>query len=252
MTIQGSPERLLDSVLPHEVTHMIFASHFRQPVPRWADEGGATSVEHATEKDKHHKMLVQFLQTGRGIAFSQMFTMTEYPQDVMPLYAQGFSLAEYLIDAGGRQKFIAFLDDGMRSNDWNAAIRQHYTMADLGVLQTTWLAWVRQGSPLRQPARPATGESLASAGAQPWPTPNLILRLNRDGTPRTALSPAAPPAAAVPASASNASAVADSSSGWHAPGVAALAIPLTPSGVLPQARPVSEQVAHPQSVVNGQ
>ena len=45
MTIQGSRERLLDSVLPHEITHMVFASHFRQPLPRWADEGGATSVE---------------------------------------------------------------------------------------------------------------------------------------------------------------------------------------------------------------
>lgn len=38
MTIQGSEERILDSVLPHEVTHTIFASHFRQPLPRWADE----------------------------------------------------------------------------------------------------------------------------------------------------------------------------------------------------------------------
>ena len=39
MSIQGSHERLIDSVLPHEVTHTIFASHFRQPLPRWADEG---------------------------------------------------------------------------------------------------------------------------------------------------------------------------------------------------------------------
>ncbi|HEY5314943.1 MAG TPA: hypothetical protein VIK18_20595, partial [Pirellulales bacterium] len=30
MNIQGSLERVLDSVLPHEVTHTIFASHFRQ------------------------------------------------------------------------------------------------------------------------------------------------------------------------------------------------------------------------------
>jgi hypothetical protein len=37
MTIQGSEQRVLDSVLPHEVTHTIFASHFRQPLPRWAD-----------------------------------------------------------------------------------------------------------------------------------------------------------------------------------------------------------------------
>ena len=35
MTIQGSQERILDSVLPHEITHMVFASRFRRPLPRW-------------------------------------------------------------------------------------------------------------------------------------------------------------------------------------------------------------------------
>ena len=44
MTIQGSEERILDSVLPHEITHTIFATHFRQPLPRWADEGACTTV----------------------------------------------------------------------------------------------------------------------------------------------------------------------------------------------------------------
>ena len=32
MKIFGTPERLLDSVLPHEITHTIFATHFRRPV----------------------------------------------------------------------------------------------------------------------------------------------------------------------------------------------------------------------------
>ena len=41
MHIEGPLERLLSSVLPHEVAHTVFAYHFRQPLPRWADEGGA-------------------------------------------------------------------------------------------------------------------------------------------------------------------------------------------------------------------
>src|SRR5690606_7036412 len=45
MTIQGSRERIMDSVLPHEISHTIFACHFRRPLPRWADEGMATLVE---------------------------------------------------------------------------------------------------------------------------------------------------------------------------------------------------------------
>ena len=194
MTIQGSAERVLDSVLPHEITHMIFASHFRRPLPRWADEGGATSVEHPSEKAKHQQMLVQFLHTGRGIAFNQMFAMTEYPPDVMPLYAQGYSLAEYLIEQGGRRKYVQFLATACTTNDWAAAVQRSLRrqrpgraaehLAGLGApgLAATW-----------QP-RASRATALAAVGCRrcrPRPEPNLIYRLRKDGaTWLPGLSPA--------------------------------------------------------------
>ena len=181
MTIQGSPQRVLDSVLPHEVTHMIYASHFRQPLPRWADEGGATTVENISERTKYQRMLDQFLRTGRGIAFGKMFAMTEYPPDVMPLYAQCYSLAEYLIQIGGRRKYIEFLDDGLKNKDWSAAVERNYGVKDLGQLQNTWLAWVKQGSPPLtpgniQPAAGASPEMLAANSAAGRLEPNSIYR----------------------------------------------------------------------------
>src|SRR5947207_1340835 len=72
MTIQGSLVRILDSVLPHEVTHTVFATHFRQPLPRWADEGACTTVEDYSERSKQQTMLIEFLRTNRGIPFSRM------------------------------------------------------------------------------------------------------------------------------------------------------------------------------------
>jgi hypothetical protein len=190
MSIQGSAERILDSVLPHEITHMIYASHFRQPLPRWADEGGATSVEHASEKNKHRTMLIEFLRTGRGIAFSQMFVMSDYPRDIMPLYAQGYSLAEFLIQTGGRQKYIEFLGDGLQGDDWSGAIQRHYGIRDLSALQNTWLAWVQQGSPALKPREvqpPAAGEMLAANDRRPRPEPNLIYRVRDKQSPATPL-----------------------------------------------------------------
>lgn len=147
MSIQGTPERILDSVLPHEITHTIFATHFGQPLPRWADEGACTTVEHPTEKQKQHQMLLEFLTTGRGIAFNQMFAMREYPADIMPLYSQGFSLARYLIAQGGKPKFVQYVGDGLQWNNWTAATRKHYGYESLSELQIQWLDWVRQGSP---------------------------------------------------------------------------------------------------------
>ncbi|MBM4022403.1 MAG: hypothetical protein FJ284_09215 [Planctomycetes bacterium] len=147
MTIQGSEERILDSVLPHEITHTVFASHFRRPLPRWADEGACTTVEHPFERARQHKMLVEFLTTGRGIAFPEMFAMREYPPDVLPLYSQGYSLARFLIERGGRHKYVAFVGDGLARDDWAAALERHYGVGDIAKLQHIWLDWVRQGCP---------------------------------------------------------------------------------------------------------
>ncbi|MDZ4818434.1 MAG: hypothetical protein SGJ20_05615 [Planctomycetota bacterium] len=149
MKIFGSEARVLDSVLPHEVTHTIFATHFRQPLPRWADEGACTTVEHVSEKSKQHNLLINFLQTNRGIAFGQMFAMREYPADVLPLYAQGFSLARYLIDQGGKRKFVEYIGAGLEREQWAAVTKKYYGHANLADLQTTWLNWVKQGSPLQ-------------------------------------------------------------------------------------------------------
>lgn len=160
MTIQGSEQRILDSVLPHEVTHTIFASHFRQPLPRWADEGACTTVEHPSERARQHRMLIEFLTTGRGIAFPQMFAMREYPHDVLPLYAQGYSLARYLIERGGRRKYVDFVGHGLASGNWSEALQRFYGIADASQMQLVWLDWVRQGCP----APPAT---LAAASASP-------------------------------------------------------------------------------------
>ena len=165
MEIQGSRERVLDSVLPHEITHTIFASHFRQAVPRWADEGACTTVEHPSEIAKQERMLIEFLKSrpSRGIAFSQMFAMKEYPRDVLPLYAQGHSLARYLISQRGKRAFLEFLADGMQDENWPRAIREHYEYEHLLALQNSWMDWVKAGRPAIQLIEPAGQTVLASA-----------------------------------------------------------------------------------------
>jgi hypothetical protein len=151
MNIQGSRERVLDSVIPHEVTHTIFASYFRAPLPRWADEGACTTMEGPSEVAKQEHLLIQFLHTGHGIPFSEMFAMKEYPQDVMPLYSQGHSLAEWLIEDKGRAEFLKFLADGMKDEDWRRAVHDHYGFNDLYSMQNSWLEWVKAGRPQLAP-----------------------------------------------------------------------------------------------------
>src|SRR4051812_26200252 len=183
MNIQGSRERILDSVLPHEVTHTIFASHFRQPLPRWADEGACTTVEHPSEVSKQERNLLKFLKTGRGIPFSQMFAMKEYPSDVMPLYAQGHSLSEWLIESRGRQEFLEFLSDGMKDENWPRAVHEHYGFENLLTMQNSWNDWVKQGRPQLSPGTSPTGQlasNTRSAGRTSVPASQGVLRLQSE------------------------------------------------------------------------
>ncbi len=167
MSIQGSRERLLDSVLPHEVTHTIFATHFGRPLPRWADEGACTTVEHPSEIAKQEQFLMQFLRSSppRSIPFNRMFRMTEYPHDILPLYAQGHSVARYLIQQGGKRKFVDYVGRGMDTNNWDAATAEFFGYRDLSELQLDWIAWVADGSPV------AGVQQLASLGLGPKQAP---------------------------------------------------------------------------------
>lgn len=147
MRVQGSRERVLDSVLPHEITHTVFATHFRRPLPRWADEGACTTVEHPSEIGKQERMLIRFLKTGQGIPFHRMFALKEYPANVMPLYSQGHSVTTFLIERRGKKEFLEFLANGMAEERWEEAIREHYGHANLRELQDQWMQWVVSGRP---------------------------------------------------------------------------------------------------------
>tara|TARA_B100000700_G_scaffold45203_2_gene47192 strand:- start:13137 stop:14315 length:1179 start_codon:yes stop_codon:yes gene_type:complete len=167
MTLQGTRQRVLDSVLPHEISHAVFATHFGRPLPRWADEGACTTVEHDSEKKKQHSLLLRYLTTNRGIPFNQMLRMKEYPRDIMTLYSQGFSVSQYLIAYRGKRTFIKFLEHAMDNQDWDEAIRQYYPFQHASDLQTKWVSWVGQGSPQITPLRNQQNITLASAKSSP-------------------------------------------------------------------------------------
>ncbi|MFK7820563.1 MAG: hypothetical protein AB8G99_17720 [Planctomycetaceae bacterium] len=166
MRVQGSLERVLDSVVPHEVNHTIFASHFRRPLPRWADEGAATLFEHSSERTRQLRLLEQMQRQGRRYTLQQLLSMMEYPEDmqrVLTLYAQGYSLVDFLIQQGGRREFIRFLEDAGKMS-WEAAIRKRYDHRGIAALDENWNGWIMAGSPkLATPNQQAPGDEIAAA-----------------------------------------------------------------------------------------
>ena len=171
MQVQGSLERILDSVIPHEVNHTIFASYFRRPLPRWADEGAATLVEHDSERARQTRLLDQVIRTSRRIPLHDLLTIREYPKDmkdVLTLYAEGYSLADFLVQQkgnAGRATYLKFLQMAHETT-WEAAIRKYYRYESVAALEADWTQWILAGSP--QLVAPA-GTQLAQADRQTTP-----------------------------------------------------------------------------------
>ncbi len=157
MEIEGPLDRLIYSVLPHEVTHTVFAHYFGAPVPRWADEGGAVLSEDEIECSRHDTMVRQILNAGGALRLPRLFSLKDYPRDprnIGALYAEGFSVSKFLVGLGNRQTFLSFVAHGMQPNyGWDNAARTYYRFQNVSELEQAWLADLRNTR--KQPASAA-------------------------------------------------------------------------------------------------
>lgn len=161
MEIQGPLDRLIQSVLPHEITHTVFAYRFRCPVPRWADEGGSVLSEDDQERDTHDKLTRKILNEGRQIPLRRLLPMTEYPREVHCLYAQGYSVTDYLVKRSDRKTFLNFVGQAMNSG-WDNAIQSYYGHRSVEEMEQAWLKHLRDTK--HQPGR---GPEMIAQNEQP-------------------------------------------------------------------------------------
>lgn len=147
MEVAGSLERILESVLPHEITHTVFAYRFRRALPRWADEGGSVLSEDGPERAKHDQLILNTLIKGnKAYRLRNLFTIMIYPrnlEDVNVLYAEGYSVVRYLVESSSKVDFLNFLGDAMKPNiGWDGALKKHYQVSSVEELEGKWLKWI--------------------------------------------------------------------------------------------------------------
>jgi len=154
MMVEGRLDRILASSLPHEVTHTIFAAYFGGPMPRWADEGASLLSEDQRELSRHDQIVNDLVSRRGYFPLSRLFRMEEYPSDLMGFYGQGYSISRFLVEMGGRPRFLAFVKDGLNSG-WDRATRSHYGLTDVRELDRAWHSWHKVVA-----SNPARGDTL--------------------------------------------------------------------------------------------
>jgi hypothetical protein len=148
MSVEGRLDRILASALPHEVTHTIFASYFGAPMPRWADEGASLLSEDNRELRRHDEIALNLLARRGEIPISRLFIIEDYPRDLMSFYGQGYSVSRFLVEMGGRPRFLRFIKDGLKDG-WDTSIRAHYQLTNVRELDRAWKSWHRVASQAR-------------------------------------------------------------------------------------------------------
>jgi hypothetical protein len=137
--VEGSLDRILSSVLPHELTHVLFAHHFGRQPPRWADEGGAVLAEHKAIRAAHDQNLFKVLDVpGQRLSLQRLFGAADYPVDGRAFFAQAASVTSFLVNQSDRPTFLAFVAHGMRDG-WDQAVKTHYRYRSVEDLEAAWL-----------------------------------------------------------------------------------------------------------------
>lgn len=147
MKVQGPIDQVIESVVPHEVNHTVFATHFRRPLPRWADEGASTLVESRSERLRQSRLAEQLLSNSQMRHASEILPIEQYPknmQSVLRLYTEGYSMVSFLVGQKGRSTFIEFLDAAYQ-HGWNSAIETHYGYRGINDLDRQWKVWLAGG-----------------------------------------------------------------------------------------------------------
>ena len=182
MTLSGEFLVVMTNALPHEVTHTVLASFFGKPLPRWADEGLSLLAESETEQFNYDVRVRELLNAGRGIRLRVLVRMTEYPKDVIVLYAQGHSLTRFLAgrtkgvpvlmdvpilgdlfkknaENEGRRRLLTFLYTGTEGNtaaSWDKAAKEVYGFESINDLEEAWLEWLKKPISALQPPSDST------------------------------------------------------------------------------------------------
>jgi Sigma-70, region 4 len=192
MNLDGPLDKLLESALPHEITHVLLAHHFACPIPRWADEGAAILAEAQGKRLLHERALQQFLTAGSALQLKRLFAFHDIPGHEVAFHAESYSVAKFLVETADRQVFLEFVADGMRDG-WEQAAKRHYGFENLASLEIAWLTKLRASrrpseSSEKSDSSQATSRSLAGKQALlVQPTEGQKLRFDKgmwafDGT----------------------------------------------------------------------
>lgn len=146
VSYQGSQE-FLDSVLPHELAHLIlkdFVGNADRAVPLWLDEGLAMAQE-KKKRDYFDQIVHEMITKKKWIPFkmlAQIRSVQSFSTDEAALfYAQAQSLVRFLLEANSSGRFVQLCRNLRDGHSFEEALRKNYhgQFQSLEELEAKWV-----------------------------------------------------------------------------------------------------------------
>ena len=123
MILRGSREHIINSVLPHEILHTVFASHFRTNLPRWLMKVRLPQKK-IYVRNRLNTDLIKYLQTDRGIPFN-------IGDAGLPARCSSNSCSRtlsgiFLLAHADKKHFTSYVSLGLRKS-WTESTKIHYS-----------------------------------------------------------------------------------------------------------------------------
>jgi len=143
MWLVGSEQAVTEHLLQHEVAHAVMAAEFGGRMPTWANEGIASRYDNARRHAIREAKLAEFVVIDSWPHLDHLFTK---PVQRKWQYAASVSLTDYLVQLGGRRRFIEFAEQANNSGYANS-LKTIYGIASVEQLSREWRSFVREKSP---------------------------------------------------------------------------------------------------------
>ena len=145
-------EGFLDSLLPHELAHLIFRDFvgFRAAIPLWLDEGVA-QLEEAARRKEAIGTVKKLIREGTFIPVARLMEMDvrgeRDVETVRKFYAQAVTLVRYLVEAYGGSQFVQFCRELRDGKGLAEALSFAYpnSIGDVKELEEQWLKYYGGG-----------------------------------------------------------------------------------------------------------
>jgi hypothetical protein len=139
----------VESVLPHELTHVVLADRFCNcQIPRWADEGIAMLSEPPARRQALDQLLRQTEASGATIPLRELLTAMRYPTDpgrAQLFFAQSVSFADYVVRQSSGTHLVRMIEAAQRGG-YDFAVRNVFGIDGVNAMESNWRAWLASDS----------------------------------------------------------------------------------------------------------